>query len=267
MTELTGPKDPETPKEDSGRGSISRRPLGTEHSSHRSFSAPLPTNLIKPDAEEKPIKKTTQKPPSDDVSLFRVARLNKPEIPILVLGTLVAAANGMIFPLFSILLSSMIKTFYENPHKLRKDSRFWALIFVALASASLVIHPLRAYIFSVAGCKLIQRVRSMCFQKVVFMEVSWFDEVDHSSGAIGARLSADAASLRSLAGDALGMVVQNIATAVTALAIAFATSWQLALIILVLLPFLGVNGYTQVKATKGFSADAKVRIKSPNTKS
>ncbi|KAF2310356.1 hypothetical protein GH714_007963 [Hevea brasiliensis] len=87
--------------------------------------------------------------------------------------------------------------------------------------------------------------------------LGWFDEPEHSSGAIGAKLSADAASVRSLVGDALGLLVQNIATAVAALVIAFEASWQLALIILVMLPLLGLNGYVQMKFIEGFSADTK----------
>ncbi|XP_048137539.1 ABC transporter B family member 11-like [Rhodamnia argentea] len=198
---------------------------------------------------------TTKSP--RDVSLRRVAYLNKPEIPVLVLGTLAAAANGAIFPIFAILISGMIKTFYEPPHELRKGTKFWALIFLALGSASLLVYPMRSYFFTVAGCKLIARVRTMCFEKVVRMEISWFDEVEHSSGAIGARLSADAAALKILVGDALGLIVQNIATAIAGFTIAFATNWQLALIILSLFPFFGINGYVQMKFMAGFSADAK----------
>ena len=75
---------------------------------------------------------------------------------------------------------------------------------------------------------LIQRIRLMIFEKLVHMEVGWFDEPGHSSGAIGARLSADAATIRGLVGDALGLLVQNIGSAVAALLIAFLASWQLA---------------------------------------
>ncbi|KAI9180901.1 hypothetical protein LWI28_009226 [Acer negundo] len=102
----------------------------------------------------------------------------------------------------------------------------------------------------------------MCFEKVVHMEVGWFDESAHSSGAIGARLSIDAASVHALVGDALALMVQNISTAIVGLVIAFIASWQLALIILALLPLIGVNGYVQMKFMKGFSADAKVSSKS-----
>jgi ATP-binding cassette subfamily B (MDR/TAP) protein 1 len=98
----------------------------------------------------------------------------------------------------------------------------------------------------------------MCFEKVVGMEVGWFDEPENSSGAIGARLSADAASLRALVGDSLSQIVQNSATAVAGLVIAFVASWELAFIVLVLLPLVGVTGYVQIKFLKGFSSDAKL---------
>jgi len=193
-----------------------------------------------------------------EVSIRRLASLNKPEIPVLLLGVLSAIANGVIFPIFAILFSSAIEMFFKPAHQLRKDSRFWALMFLVLGLASFVTNPARTYFFSVAGCKLIQRIRSMCFEKVVNMEVSWFDEPEHSSGAIGARLSADAASVRALVGDALGLLVQNLATAIGGLLIAFVANWQLSLIILLLIPFMGLNGYLQMKFIKGFSADAKV---------
>ncbi|KAK4792228.1 hypothetical protein SAY86_022663 [Trapa natans] len=192
------------------------------------------------------------------VPISRLARLNKPEIPILFIGVIAAVINGVILPTFGILISSVIKAFYKPPHELRKDSKFWALIFMVLGIASLLAYPARTYLFAVAGCKLIKRVRSMCFEKVVHMEVGWFDEPQHSSGAIGARLSADAASVRALVGDALGQLVQNIASAVAGLVIAFVASWQLAFIVLVLIPLLGINGYVQMKFLKGFSADAKM---------
>ncbi|KAI5349067.1 hypothetical protein L3X38_001954 [Prunus dulcis] len=192
-----------------------------------------------------------------EVSLRRLAYLNKPEIPVLLLGTIAAAVNGAILPIFSILISSVIKTFYEPPPQLRKDSKFWALNFIVLGVVAFIALPARQYFFAVAGCNLIKRVRSMCYEKVVYMEVSWFDNPQHSSGAIGARLSADAASLRGVVGDALGLLVENSATAIAGLCIAFVANWQLALIILVLLPLLGLTGYVQVKFLKGFSADAK----------
>ncbi|KAI8562857.1 hypothetical protein RHMOL_Rhmol03G0068100 [Rhododendron molle] len=192
------------------------------------------------------------------VSLLRLAHLNKPEVPVLIAGAIAAIINGSILPAFGLLLSEAIYTFFKPPHQLKKDSKFWAIIFALLGVIWLFAYPARTYLFSVAGCKLTKRVRSKCFEKVVQMEVSWFDEPDNSSGAIGARLSADAATIRALVGDALGQLVQISASAIAGLLIAFTACWQLAFIVLALLPLMGLNGYVQLKFMQGFSADAKL---------
>lgn len=228
------------------------------HSFSVSFGLPAgqfaDTALEEPADPSQPTEEVAPKVPTR-----RLAYLNKPEIPVILVGTIAAMSNGVIFPIYGLLISNVIETFFKPPHELKKDSRFWAIIFVVLGAATLLLSPAQSYFFSVAGNKLIQRVRSMCFEKVVHMEVSWFDEPEHSSGAIGARLSADAASIRALVGDALARIVQNIATAAAGLIIAFTASWELAFIILVMLPLIGIAGYTQVKFMKGFSADAKMK--------
>lgn len=246
------------------RRSISRGSSGlgnsSRHSFHVSFGLPIGLTVSETAMEESDVVVTqaaSEKPPAE-VPLRRVAYLNKPEIPVLVVGAISAIINGAILPMFGIVISSVIKIFYEPPHELRKDSRFWVLIFVVLGAASLMAYPARSYFFSVAGCKLIERIRSMCFEKVVHMEVGWFDEPEHSSGFIGAKLSTDAAALRALVGDALAQLVQDASSIITALVIALVASWQLALIILAMFPLLGLNGFVQMKFLKGFSADAKV---------
>lgn len=232
----------------------------SRHSLSVSFG--LPTGLnVTDSALEQPkegVGEPLEQPP--EVPLSRLASLNKPEIHVILVGSIAAAVNGVIFPVFAILISSVIQSFFEPPHKLRKDSRFWAIMFVVLGAVSLVAYPATQYLFAIAGCRLIRRIRSLCFKKVVHMEVGWFDEGEHSSGAIGARLSADAASVRALVGDALAQLVQNTATAIAGLVIAFVASWQLAFIILVLIPLIGLNGYVQIKFMQGFSKDAKVNM-------
>ncbi|CAN7126395.1 unnamed protein product [Brassica rapa subsp. narinosa] len=206
-------------------------------------------------------KENTEKPKEmpQDVSITRIAALNKPEAPILILGTLVCALDGAIFPIFGLLFAKVIIAFFQPPHELRSDSRFWSIIFVLLGVLSLVVYPIHMSLFAVAGGRLIRRIRSMCFEKVVHMEVGWFDEPENSSGAMGARLSADAALIRTLVGDSLALTVKNVASAVAGIIIAFVISWELAVIILVMIPLTGINNYVQVKFMKGFSADAKTK--------
>ncbi|GMI69506.1 P-glycoprotein 21, ATP-binding cassette B21 [Hibiscus trionum] len=237
---------------------LKQESFSPKRSSKRSASWGSPMNvndsamLDTEDHSEQPLKQPRE------VSIRRLAYLNKPELPVILLGTIVAVVNGVILPIFGILVSRVINTFFKPPHELRKDSRFWSLIFMTLGLVSLLACPARTYFFSIAGCKLIQRIRSMCFENVVRMEVGWFDEPDNSSGSIGARLSTDAATIRGLVGDALAQMVSNLASAIAGLVIAFVASWQLAFIILALIPLRGVNEYVQLKFTRGFSADAKM---------
>ncbi|CAL8138961.1 unnamed protein product [Prunus armeniaca] len=172
-----------------------------------------------------------EQPPK--ISLRCLAALNKHEIPVLLIGTVAAMTSGVMIPLFGVLMSRVVKTFYEPPLQQKTDTEFWAMMFMTLGLASLLVIPARRYFFSVAGSKLIERVRLMCFERVVQMEVAWFDEAENSSGAIGARLSSDTAILRGLVGDALAQM--------------------LAFIVLALIPLIGVNGYVQAKFMKGFS--------------
>ncbi|CAN6331337.1 unnamed protein product [Urochloa humidicola] len=222
------------------------------HSLSVSFSVPLEIDVQ--DRSSKNVDEEIEQ----EVPLSRLASLNKPEIPVLVLGSIASAVSGVIFPIFAILLSNVIKAFYEPPNILRKDAEFWSSMFLVFGAVYFLSLPLGSYLFSVAGCKLIRRIRLMTFEKVVNMEIEWFDYPENSSGAIGARLSADAAKVRGLVGDALQLAVQNSSTLVAGLVIAFVSNWELSLIILALIPLIGLNGWIQMKFIQGFSANAKL---------
>ncbi|KAG0461346.1 hypothetical protein HPP92_021643 [Vanilla planifolia] len=207
----------------------------------------------KADQEEHTYSKERKQPP-----IWRLAYLNRPEIPVLVLGSFAAAVNGLIYPLFGIIISSAIKTFYEPPHQLRKHATFWSLMYVILGVIAFFVAPLQRYFFGVAGGKLIERLRSLSFERTVHQEISWFDDPANSSGVIGARLSSDAVRVNSLVGDTLSLMVQTLSTISAGLVIAFAANWELSLVILAIAPLLGLQGYIQMKALEGFISNAKV---------
>ncbi|KAF8696114.1 hypothetical protein HU200_037004 [Digitaria exilis] len=194
----------------------------------------------------------------DRPPMGRLAGLNKPELPILLLGALAAGVHGVLFPMFGLMISNAIKTFYEPPHQLKKDSSFWGLMCVVLGIVSIISIPVEYFLFGVAGGKLIERIRALSFQSIVHQEVAWFDDPKNSSGALGAKLSVDALNVRRLVGDNLALITQVISTLITGFVIAFVADWKLTLIILCAMPLSGAQGYAQVKFLKGFSQDAKM---------
>ena len=66
--------------------------------------------------------------------------------------------------------------------------------------------------------------------------------------------------MRSLVGDTMALIVQNISTVTAGLIIAFTANWILAFIILAVSPCVLMQGFLQMKFLKGFSADAKVSL-------
>lgn len=86
----------------------------------------------------------------------------------------------------------------------------------------------------------------------------FFFSFELCSGAVGARLSTDASTMRSIVGDALALIVQNVATITAGLLIAFIANWILALIVIAVSPLILAQGFIQARFLKGFSADAKV---------
>jgi len=80
------------------------------------------------------------------------------------------------------------------------------------------------------------------------------------SGAVGARLSVDASTVKGIVGDSLSLLVQNITTVVAGLVIAFTANWILAFIVLAVSPLILMQGMVQMKFLKGFSGDAKVSL-------
>ncbi|KAJ6298505.1 hypothetical protein OIU76_019624 [Salix suchowensis] len=237
--------------------SISRGSSGSRRSftlNTIGFGLPGP-NSVRDDEFEQNIERNAK---PKEVSIRRLAYLNKPELPVLFLGTIAAFIHGVIFPVFGLLLSKAINMFYEPPKEIRKDSKFWAVLYLGLGFVTFLALPLQYYLFGIAGGKLIERIRSKTFEKVVHQEISWFDDPTNSSGAIGARLSTDASTVRRLVGDSLSLMVQNISTILSALVIAFSANWMLTLIIIAISPLLFIQGYMQAKFMKGFSADSKM---------
>ncbi|GAV90475.1 ABC_tran domain-containing protein/ABC_membrane domain-containing protein [Cephalotus follicularis] len=242
------------------RRSINRDSSSGQHSFTYNFGLRVPINIYETEelGDESFERTTMILEKRQKVSLWRLAYLNKPELPFLLFGSVAAAIHGVAYPVFGLSISSAIKMFYKPPMQLRKDSRFWSLFFVGMGFMILVVVPVQTYFFGIAGGKLIQRIRSLTFEKVVHQQISWFDDDANSSGAVGARLSTDASTVRCLVGDAMALIVQNIATIIVGLVISFSANWILAFIILTNLPLISIQGYLQTKYFEGFSFDAKV---------
>uniref|UniRef100_A0A0E0KMH3 MDR-like ABC transporter n=1 Tax=Oryza punctata TaxID=4537 RepID=A0A0E0KMH3_ORYPU len=181
-------------------------------------------------------------------SLRTLICFRKVDVPVVLFGCLAAALRGVLLPALGMLIASSISTLqHQPPSELGRHAAFYAQMFVALGTASLIVSLVKHYIFGLAGARVVQRVRSISFDRVVHNEIGWFDEPSHTSGAIGARLTGDAMSIKRVFGDVLEVLAEDMATVVAGLAIGMVANWKLASIFSSIIPCMVLESYAQMK--------------------
>eukprot|EP00928_Gymnodinium_smaydae_P082446 TRINITY_DN65791_c0_g1_i1.p1 TRINITY_DN65791_c0_g1~~TRINITY_DN65791_c0_g1_i1.p1 ORF type:complete len:674 (-),score=152.73 TRINITY_DN65791_c0_g1_i1:89-2110(-) len=104
-----------------------------------------------------------------------------------------------------------------------------ALLFVGTASTIG-----RAFIFNGAGERVVARLRLALFKAIMQQEIAMFDR--RKTGELLSRLTADTTSLQDVATSNVSMFVRGIAQMAFSGALMFYTSWQLATVILCVVP-------------------------------
>ena len=160
-------------------------------------------------------------------------------------------------PVFSLIFAEILNVFYKTGDELRRESDFWALMFLIIAIISFFSNFGQVAAFTTSGEKLTRKLREMTFVAFLRQEIGYFDRPEHSSGVLASKLADDAGKVQGITGQLLGSVVQSIAAMITGVAIAFAYGWELTLVALTIVPLIAFGGYLQLKALQGFGAESK----------
>lgn len=77
-------------------------------------------------------------------------------------------------------------------------------------------------------------------------EVGWFDEEEHNSSLVAARLATDAADVKAAIADRISVILQNMTSLLTSFIVAFIVEWRVSLLILGTYPLLVLANFAQV---------------------
>ncbi|KYQ88935.1 ABC transporter B family protein [Tieghemostelium lacteum] len=198
--------------------------------------------------------KKKKKKEEDNVPYKRILAMNRQEWPYFLLGCFGAAINGAIMPVFSIIFSEILKIFQEvDIDVMKRRAIQMAMWFILLAVAAGLANFIQIFSFTAIGEKLTYRLREISFRSIIKQDVGWFDLPENSTGKLTNSLATDATLVQGMTSQRLGLVVQNIVSAVAGLVIAFVAGWKLTLVVLACVPIIAFAGKVEMDFFQGFS--------------
>lgn len=189
----------------------------------------------------------------------RLLMMNAPEWKRAVLGCLGAIGFGAVQTTHAFSLGSVVSVYYlKDDNLIRSKTNLYCFIFLGLTVLSFVINLLQHYNFDVMGERLTRRVRKKMLEKVLTFEIGWFDQYENTSAAICARLATKANMVRSLVGDRVALLLRVFTGASLACVLALVVAWRLAVVMIVMKPFLICCFYSRSVLMKRMSEKARI---------
>ncbi|KAI2660891.1 Bile salt export pump [Labeo rohita] len=188
----------------------------------------------------------------------RILKYNRPEWPYMLMGSLGAAVNGSVNPIYALLFSEILGTFsIQDLVEQRRQINGICVLFVSIGVVSFFSQFLQGYSFAKSGELLTRRLRKVGFQAMLKQEIGWFDNPMNSPGALTTRLATDASMVQGATGSQIGMIVNSLTNIGASFIIAYYFSWKLSLVVTCFLPLIGLSGVFQSKMLTGFANEDK----------
>ncbi len=123
----------------------------------------------------------------------------------------------------------------------------------------------RHYIMSWLGIRAVADLRSLVFDRIMLLPISWFH--DRRSGELVGRLAADVAIVEEVIGSQLSMAVRNVVQLVGGITLLLIVDWKLTMVMLAIIPpfsvaavFFGGKLRKRSKAVQDRLAEASGRV-------
>ncbi|KAJ5309896.1 Crotonase core [Penicillium atrosanguineum] len=178
--------------------------------------------------------------------LLLAANPKKADYLMLICGIASSIASGVPFPIIAIIFGQLINNFNavscneSDGDSSSSDASYQGsinheiLLIFYLAIAQFVLFYIHLTCWTMFGARLSQRLRERYLTNLLRQEPSHFDKLP--PGEVASRLSSDIQTIRSGTSEKAGIVLSSFSFFVTAYIVAFIKNWELAAILLSLIP-------------------------------
>lgn len=185
-----------------------------------------------------------------DLRLFALAR---PEIKTLLLASVFLAVSSVMTLVYPQAVRKIVDEALSTRDMAVVDR--WALIILVVSIAQAIATAARYVLFTLAGERIVLRLRERLYGHLLEQEVGFFDF--NKTGELMSRLSADCAVLQNTVTVNISMALRNVVGAVGGLILLIMTSPRLALVVLLVIPPVAAAAGAFGRRIRGFSARAQ----------
>ncbi|CAK1551198.1 unnamed protein product [Leptosia nina] len=184
------------------------------------------------------------------LSFWRVVALNAPEWKLITLGCLCSVITGFSVPLFVVLFGDLFGSMSNtDAEELMKKVEKVSMSCICIGCAIGLSNFFETIAFGASGAYLTERLRLRMFTHFLKQHIGFFDDLAHSTGALCARLSSEAAYVQGATGQQMGIILQAIGSVGLAFFLAMWFEWRVGLVVIGFSPIIIYVMWQQGKAT------------------
>ncbi len=193
----------------------------------------------------------------DDKIIFKKARkhafsLLKNNKCFMIGCTIAAGCNGLVWPVYGILLANAIGALSQKDiNDVKKDGMINAFEFLALATFAGGSLWMQNYFFYGLGEILTSKYRKEVFDKYLNLHMSFYDKKENSPGSLLTKLTTDTTKISGVATTILGQLLQTSVTLIVGVVVSFVCQWALTLINIGFMPLVIGSYYLQFTLQQG----------------
>ncbi|KAH6884073.1 P-loop containing nucleoside triphosphate hydrolase protein [Thelonectria olida] len=171
---------------------------------------------------------------------------------------LISVGGGLTYPSLAILFARTMDAFA----KVDVDKgNFYSLMFFVVALGNLVCYAIGGWVANLIGQHVMKVYRAEIFDNTLRQDMTFFDNPDHGTGSLVARLSAEPTSIQELLSMNVALIMVNCVTVLSSSILAIVYGWKLGLaLVFGALPVLVIGGYIRIRLEFKLDDDTAARF-------